>query len=328
MAQLTGKLGSWDLPHVHMWKDRDREIRFERHPLIGPTAKIATIGSCFAAKLAAAMSRCGLQGAMHPTGLFYTTRSIRQEIDRIFGGWDGYNQEPSWTTSRGFIHPFKDYHRAFASQSALQQWSDELDAHGAHLFRTADVVVITLGLIESWWNPATGNHYRQIPHPEVFSTLSPRFTRLTAGEMREDLEAIRAALRRHTRAEIILTVSPIPLHATVTPSDVRIANTESKHRIRAAVSEFVETHADVHYFHSYEIVTTAERPSDFVLEDGRHIARHAVDYIVQQFMAMFAADDVEVPSIDSLWLTGPTKTAAGIRPRGSRWTSLRRVLGR
>lgn len=29
MAKLTGKLGEWDLPHLHMWKDRRAEIQWD-----------------------------------------------------------------------------------------------------------------------------------------------------------------------------------------------------------------------------------------------------------------------------------------------------------
>ena len=328
MPQLTGKLGTWELPHVHMWRDRGTEIGFERRPIITADSRIATIGSCFASELAASMARIGLRGAMHPTGLFYTTRSIRQEIDRIFGGWPEHDQEPIWQTARGYVHPFKDYHRAFPTADELQTWSTDLDERGRQLFRTADVIVITLGLIESWFNPRTGNHFRQIPPPEVFTALAPSFTRLTTGGMREDLEAILASIRRHSAAKVIVTVSPIPLHATVTPHDVRVANTESKHRIRAAVSEFAEAHPDVHYFHSYEIVTTAERQSDFMLDDGRHVTRQAVDYIVRQFLAMFASDGVHVPVADVSWLTQTTKTAPSMHARVPRWWQLWRVLSR
>jgi len=328
MPQLTGKLGTWELPHVHMWRDRGTEIRLERRPLIAPDTRIATIGSCFAAELASSMARFGLRGSMHPTGLFYTTRSIRQEIDRIFGGWPEYDREPVWKTSRGYLHPFKDYHRAFATPGELESWSTDLDNKGRDLFRNADVIVMTLGLIESWFNPATGNHFRQIPPPEVFADLAPSFTRLTTTGMRDDLERILDAIRRHSAAHVILTVSPIPLHATVTSHDVRIANTESKHRIRATVSEFVEAHADVHYFHSYEIVATAERQSDFMLEDGRHVARHGVDYIVRQFLATFASEGIDVPAADVSWMTQTTKTAASIHAPNPRWRQLLRAFNR
>jgi hypothetical protein len=309
MAKLTGKIGSWDLPFVHMWKDRRAEIMSTRSPVIDAKSKIATIGSCFAAEIAAAMDRLGLDGAMHPGGLFYTTRSIRQEIERIFGGWKEYADEPAWQTKAGWVHPFKDYGTAFPTKDALLAWSREQDEAAEKLFRGAKVVVITLGLIEGWMNPTTGNHFRQIPHPDVFPSLGAKFNRLTVAEMREDLERTCAAIQKHIGAKIIVTVSPVPLHATLTPHDVRVANTESKSRIRAMVSELVDDHPEIHYFHSYEMVTTAERQSDFMLEDGRHVQRHAVDYILQQFLAAFGGEGVTVPTVDTSWLSGPSKTA-------------------
>ena len=78
--------------------------------------------------------------------------------------------------------------------------------------------------------------------------------------------------------------APHDLH----PLDVRVANIESKSRIRAAVSEFVDRHPDVHYFHSYEMVVTAERQSDYFRDDGRHIERHAVGTSSSEFLRLFA----------------------------------------
>ena len=89
-------------------------------------------------------------------------------------------------------------------------------------------------------------------------------------------------------AAMVLTTSPVPLHSTFTALDVRVANIESKSRIRAAMSEFVDRHPDVRYFHSYEMVVTAERQSDYYREDGRHVHRHAVRYIVAEFLRLFA----------------------------------------
>src|SRR5205085_3309285 len=106
-----------------------------------------------------------------------------------------------------------------------------------------------LGLIETWRSPVTGNTFRQIPHPAIFPTLEPAFHRLTVAEMLDDLERIRAVVHDHLGAELVVTTSPVPLHTTFTALDVRIANVESKSRIRAAVSEFVERHPDVRYFH-------------------------------------------------------------------------------
>jgi hypothetical protein len=84
MAVLSGKWGQWTLPHVHMWKDRKARLISAPAELIRPDSKIATIGSCFAAELASAITRLNLDGAMHPAGLLYNTKSIRQEFERIF----------------------------------------------------------------------------------------------------------------------------------------------------------------------------------------------------------------------------------------------------
>jgi hypothetical protein len=304
-----------------MWRDRQVDLRTERVPLVSSQTRIATIGSCFAEELAEAMDRLHLNGAMHPTGLFYNTRSIRQEIERIFGGWPAYGEEAYWPVAGGFVHPFKDYKRVFPTKDALGAWSDELDCQAVDLFRSADVVVITLGLIEAWMQPRTGSFYRQIPHPEVFGALGGVFHRLTVAEMVEDLTIIRTCLRQNTQAELVLTVSPVPLQATLTPLDVRVANCESKSRIRAAVSEFIDRFPDVHYFSSYEIVTTAERLSDFMREDGRHVHSHAVDYILQQFLIQFACDGLAIPKVDTSWLSAPSKVA--LRPRKSKAANLK-----
>jgi hypothetical protein len=309
MVKVTSKLGTIEVPHAHMWKDRRASILFQRKPLISRSTRIATIGSCFAAEIASAMTRLGLSGAMHPGGLFYTSRSIRQEMLRIFSGDRSMNNEPLWHTPKGYVHPFQDYKKGFATSAALREWTDDVDRRADELFRNADLYVITLGLIECWESPQTDLAYRQLPHPDVFGSLRTRMRRLTVSEIADDLAAMRSAIRSHSQAPIVVTVSPVPLHATFTKHDVRVANTESKSRIRAAVSEFVDGHDDVHYFHSYEIVSTAERADDFMLEDGRHVHRHAVDYILNEFLRMFAADDVEVPAVDTSWLTAPTKTA-------------------
>ena len=318
MKQLTGKLGTWTLPHVHSWEERTHRYLMPRTPLVTNETRIATIGSCFAQELAASMDRFGLLGGMHPAGLYYNSRSIRQELERIYGNGGSLAAEPAWETEKGFIHPFKSYHHATLSREALDSWSDELDRKADVLFQAADIIVITLGLIETWVNPETGNTFRQIPHPEVFEDLGARFYRLTVGDIRSDLERIRTLIREHLDARIILTVSPVPLHSTMTPVDVRIANTESKSRIRSAVSEFVADHPDVHYFHSYELVTTAEKLSDYMKPDGRHLHRRAVDHIMHEFLQCFASPSLTIPEMDTSWLTDPAST----RGIGSRFREL------
>jgi hypothetical protein len=247
---------------------------------------------------------------MHPGGLFYSTATIRQELERLTGGWPERATEPTWTIPTGVVDPFRSYDTAYPNEAALLDARAVADAAADEVFRGAGVVVVTLGLIETWRSPTTGATYRQIPHPAVFPTLQPVFHRLTVTEMLDDLERIRTVVRERLGAQLVVTVSPVPLHSTFTDLDVRVANSESKSRIRAAVSEFIGRHPDVHYFHSYEMVVTAERQSDYFRDDGRHVHRHAVKYIVAEFLRLFAAPELQVGQLDTGWLTPITKTAA------------------
>ncbi len=149
----------------------------------------------------------------------------------------------------------------------------------------------------------------------MFESLGPTFHRLTVAEMLDDLERIYRVVREVLGAELVVTTSPVPLHTTFTALDVRVANVESKSRIRAAVSEFVDRHPDVHYFHSYEMVVTAERQSDYFREDGRHVEERAVRYIVSEFLRLFAAPELMLRDVDSSWLTPLSKTEAAPTPR-------------
>jgi hypothetical protein len=310
MPTLKSRIGDWELDHVHAWSDREERIRAEPVELIDRSTKVATIGSCFAHELAKVMGTVDIRGGMHPGGLFYSTATIRQELERIAGGWPERAAETLWRVEDGLVDPFRGYDTSHPDEAALLASRTEVDAAADALFRDAKVVVVTLGLIETWRSPATGNTFRQIPHPAVFPTLGAVFHRLTVAEMLDDLERIRAVVRDHLGAELIVTTSPVPLHTTFTPLDVRVANVESKSRIRAAVSEFVDRHPDVRYFHSYEMVVTAERQSDYFRDDGRHVHRHAVRYIVSRFLDLFGKRDLQLADVDTTWITPISKTAA------------------
>ena len=176
MPILKSRLGDWDLDHVQAWSERTLVIGAEPVRLIEPTTKVATIGSCFASELAKMMDAVGIRGAMHPGGLFYSTATIRQELERIAGGWPERAGEPLWDVGGGWVDPFRDYGVRHPDEATLLAGRAEADAAADALFRGAGVVVVTLGLIETWRSPTSGATYRQIPHPAVFPTLGPSST--------------------------------------------------------------------------------------------------------------------------------------------------------
>jgi hypothetical protein len=57
------------------------------------------------------------------------------------------------------------------------------------------------------------------------------------------------------------------------------------------------------------MVVTAERQSDYFREDGRHVHRHAVRYIVSEFLRLFADPTLHLADVDTSWLTPIEQTA-------------------
>ncbi len=57
------------------------------------------------------------------------------------------------------------------------------------------------------------------------------------------------------------------------------------------------------------MVVTAERQSDYFKDDGRHVQRRAVRYIVGEFLRLYADPSLHLADGDSSWLTPIEKTA-------------------
>ena len=308
MPSLHSRLGTWELENVHAWSGRALEIRAPAVRLVGPETRVATIGSCFAAELASMMDVVGINGAMHPGGLFYSTTTIRQELERIAGGWPERAAEPAWAIKGGLVDPFRDYDTIYRTRPRSTPRARPPTPRRARC--------------------STGQCRRRHPRPDrdlaqpgdaehVPPDPPPRRVRVARAVVPpadgdRDARGPRAHPDRHPRParggdgrDRVAGPAPHDLHA----ARRRVANAESKGRIRAAVSEFVDRHPDVHYFHSYEMVVTAERQSDYFRDDGRHVHRHAVRYIVAEFLRLYADPSLQLHDVDSSWLTPIDKTA-------------------
>jgi hypothetical protein len=91
--------------------------------------------------------------------------------------------------------------------------------------------------------------------------------------------------------QIILTVSPVPLVATMTDRHVLQATTYSKSVLRVAAEEMVSCYANVHYFASYEIITATRNTHAFIESDGRTIAPSGVERAMEVFFHQFGGAD-------------------------------------
>ncbi len=157
------------------------------------------------------------------------------------------------------------------------------------------VVVMTLGLVETWFDEQAGCYLNMTPNAEM-RELHPGRYRFEVTSFDQNAAAIErtvSALEKygHPEVQVVVTVSPVPLMATFSNRDVVIANAYSKSLLRTVAEEASVAHENVHYFPSYEIVTQSARDIAWA-EDGRHVQGHLVSDIMKLFVSSFveAAD--------------------------------------
>jgi len=233
-----------------------------------------------------------MNATFHPAGLQYNTFSILQEFRHLFQKESPYcNEDIAEGGEHGWEHPFRKALRGESREQVLAMQED-CDVRAREAYDNADLIVITLGLTEIWERISDGLIAVELPPGTLHEQGGFRLRSATTAENVANLHAITDLLQEHTSAHVLVTVSPVPLHATFRDQDVVIANCESKSRLRAAVADFLEQRTEVHYFHSYELVSQWQGPETFFLEDGRHVSPKGVAFIMNEFLRMYGKDDV------------------------------------
>ncbi len=279
---------------------------------IGPDTRVATAGSCFAQHIARYLAKSGYNYYVaepgHPIlpessrtrnnyGLFsarygniYTSRQLWQLFQRAYGEFEP--RERAWRESDDvFVDPFRP-----TTQPGGYISIDELEAdRRQHLaavrtmFETLDVFVFTLGLTECWVSKADGAAFPLCPGTDggTFDSERYAFYNETVDEVVDHLTQFTEALARvNPTAQIILTVSPVPLAATAEPgAHVLSATTYSKSVLRVAAEMMRRRFAHVHYFPSYEIITGAFNRGAYYAADLRNVLETGVSHVMGLFMA-------------------------------------------
>ena len=156
---------------------------------------------------------------------------------------------------------------------------------------TADVIIITLGMVECWYDTETQTYLNIMPPKSLMSLYKDRFQFhvLDYNDIVSALSELHAVLSRgrETPPNIIITVSPVGLAATFRPDDVLVANSYSKSVQRAAVEAFTMTH-QASYFPSYEYVTLTDSKFAWSDRDFRHVRQETVDRIMADVLLAYA----------------------------------------
>lgn len=273
--------------------------------------KIATAGSCFAqhignnlaARGAAFMDMEPAPPVLSSTaearkwgygvfscryGNIYTSRQLIQLFDEAHG-----TRTPServWKKQDRYFDALR------ASVDPVGQDSAEtvLALRARHLaavrrmFAELDVFVFTMGLTEGWESTRDGTMFAVAPGT-VAGTYDPErhvFRNLRAAEIRADMLAFWERLRAvNPGARMLLTVSPVPLAATATQNHVLVATTYSKSVLRAVAGELAEDVDDIHYFPSYEIISSHPGRGMFFEPDLRNVNIFGVNYVMSHFFS-------------------------------------------
>lgn len=304
-----------DHPYLHMpdrsfwsrsvamgWNVRD--LIAPTDPVLQPTDRIMSAGSCFAANLIPFIEAAGYTyirteslGELSPDrfgyglysaayGNIYTPRQLLQLLLRIRGNFKP--AEDRWHSPDAVLDPFRPG-LPFPAES-----DEEFDlvtvshlACTAEAITKADVFIFTLGLTEAWISSIDGAVFPACPGT-VAGTFDARrhvFKNFSASEVVQDLRQLIAELRSiKPSLRIILSVSPVPLVATATDSHVVCATTYSKSVLRVACEEVCRSSTGVIYFPAYEIITGPQAP-DFFEPDRRNVTRAGIELVLDALLA-------------------------------------------
>ena len=222
---------------------------------IGTGDRVATAGSCFTQHISRHLRDAGFtpfvtetahpiaaqHAAEHGYGLFtarygnlYTARQLLQLLQRAYGDFSPLDDIWPGTNGR-FIDPFRPQVQpgGFASRSEFRVDRRQHFAAVRQAIETLDVLVFTLGLTETWTARADGAAYPICPGVAggTFDAASHAFVNFGVTDVTADLSAAIEFIRgRNPRARVILTVSPVPLIATMEPRSVLASTTHSKAR--------------------------------------------------------------------------------------------------
>lgn len=269
-------------------------------------ATVFTAGSCFARNIEKYLHLQGLKVPMREWLAYREAhdKSVNPEYLNKYTV-HSINNELRWALGDTDFDETKHLHKI--SEDRLYDPQSSPSPHGADVptmkmrrdkvtelfstFREADAHVVTLGLVEAWYDREAELILNFHPHPKTISREPDRFELrvLDYGEVLNSLIDFRHLVKKHGKADapVIVSVSPVPLAMTFRDQDVVQANTYSKSVLRAAAEGFVNMFDDCHYFPSYEIATSSD-PSLVFLEDNRHVRDELVAYIIFRFLSVAA----------------------------------------
>jgi hypothetical protein len=315
----------------HLW-----EPKFN----IGERHKVVAFGSCFAQHFGRALKARGYEWLITEpapfglseenakrfnygvfsarTGNIYTVSLLKQWVDWAAGG--SSVPEETWSANGRFYDPFRPNIEPDGFESQTEMIASRelaIEAFGKAI-KSANVFVFTLGLTESWHNREHDYEYPMCPGTVAgqYDPQNHQFINQTYPFIRKTLRiAIQRIRALNPEIKFLVTVSPVPLTATMSGNHVLVATMESKSILRAVAGNIAREIEYVDYFPSYEIINAPPFRGIFFESNLRSVSKTGVDHVMNTFFAClnrkFRPDAATLPA--------PATGKTGGRPgRGGR----------
>ena len=251
--------------------------------LLPRTARVLTVGSCFADSIGERLRLNKVNALVNPFGTVFQPLALAQLLRAAAGEEQDWQQHV--VEARGRWQSY-DFHSTIGAESPVEllQAIQEKVRQVGEFIRTADTVVLTLGTAWAYRLRETGelvSNLHKLPAGLFEKEL------LTADEIVNGLAEVHALLRRvNPDIRIVLTVSPVRHIKDTLP-----LNAVSKSVLRVACHYLSELLPNVSYFPAYELLTDDLRDYRFYAADMLHPSEAAEDYIWERFArAYFDAD--------------------------------------
>lgn len=304
-------------PNLQLWQDfiSSPGLFIEKRKLISDGDAIFTMGSCFALEVRAALERAGREVFPDYKSVdfdsscqifdkipertltpHYDTFVIRQEFESAFGLWPD-RDEGVWGVSESPVNQllgedlvYQDPYRKMiyaTSRPLLLELSNRITDIMREGIERSKLIVITLGLTEVWKHKTTSKYLCRPPSTGYGGGAGlAEFCQSTFSENYANVKATLDLLfERYPNKNVVLTVSPVPLAATYSKTDVATANMESKSILRAVAGQVCREYENVHYFPSYEMANVMPWP--VFREDRRHILPEFADRVTGAFQQFY-----------------------------------------
>jgi hypothetical protein len=243
--------------------------------LLPRTARVLTVGSCFADSIGERLRLNKVNALVNPFGTVFQPLALAQLLRAAAGEEQDWQQHV--VEARGRWQSY-DFHSTIGAESPvelLQTIQDTVRRVGEFV-RAADAVVLTLGTAWAYRLRETGelvSNLHKLPAGLFDKEL------LTADEIVNGLAEVHALLRRLNPAiRIVLTVSPVRHIKDTLP-----LNAVSKSVLRVACHYLSELLPNISYFPAYELLTDDLRDYRFYAADMLHPSEVAEDYIWERF---------------------------------------------